>query len=164
MIRRMTAADIPRVAEIHVMGWRSAYRGIVSDDYLFNELLVSKRIVKLEEYFKQDPEFYVYDDGIIKAFLTAAVGSDDDMPDTLVLEALYVDTFMQKCGIGSELVLLFEKIAAERNYKRVYLWTFEGNANARAFYEKRGYTHDGTRKVIGGRGWVGVRYVKEILS
>ena len=164
MIRRMTAADISRVAEIHVMGWRNAYRGIVSDDYLFNELLVSKRIVKLELYFEQDPEFYVYDDGIVKAFLTAAPGNDEGMCDALVLEALYVDAFMQNCGIGTALALHFEKIAAERGCKRVYLWTFEENTKARAFYEKLGYKFDGTRKVIGAHGWVGVRYLKEISN
>ncbi|MCL2603136.1 MAG: hypothetical protein FWD90_01500 [Defluviitaleaceae bacterium] len=29
MIRRMEEADITRVAEIHVFGWRCAYRGFI---------------------------------------------------------------------------------------------------------------------------------------
>ena len=33
MIRAMEISDIPRVAEIHVFGWRSAFRGIISDEH-----------------------------------------------------------------------------------------------------------------------------------
>lgn len=40
----MKLSDVPRVAEIHVFGWRSTYREIVSDEFLFNKMLVSKRM------------------------------------------------------------------------------------------------------------------------
>jgi hypothetical protein len=44
---------------------------IITDDYLFNKMLVSKRI----SYFESAPkdrseESYVFDDGIIKAFMS----------------------------------------------------------------------------------------------
>jgi hypothetical protein len=42
MIRKATEADIPRLAEIVVYGWRTAYRGIIPDNVLFNQRTVSK--------------------------------------------------------------------------------------------------------------------------
>ena len=69
MIRAMVLSDVPRVAEIHVFGWRSAYRGFISDDFLFKKMLVSKRIDVFDNSVRNNAEEnYVYDDGIIKAF------------------------------------------------------------------------------------------------
>jgi hypothetical protein len=48
MIRAMQISDASRAAEIHVFGWRSAYRGIISDDFLFNKMIVSKRVSYFE--------------------------------------------------------------------------------------------------------------------
>jgi len=43
MIRRAKVDDANRIAEIHVFGWRCAYRGIVSDEYLFGKASVGKQ-------------------------------------------------------------------------------------------------------------------------
>ena len=50
-----------------------------------------------------------------------------------------------------------------RNYKRVILWVFEENLNARKFYEKMGFKHDGTKKEITiGKKLMELRYEKVI--
>ncbi|MCL2198366.1 MAG: GNAT family N-acetyltransferase [Defluviitaleaceae bacterium] len=160
MIRLMEHRDIPRVAEIRVMGWRSAYRGIVSDDFLFNEMLVATRIPRLMQMLNDDTEIYIYDDGIIKAFSHASQYEDD--LNFYELGAIYVDPFMQGQGIGTAMLAHFEKTAAERSYNNVCLWTFEKNSAARAFYEKHGYKHNGDKKTMQPHGWKCVYYTKKI--
>ena len=116
MIRPMQASDIPRVAEIHVFGWRCAYRGIISDEHLFNNVLVSTRIERWMARFttpveSDDSEKYVYDDGIIKAFLTISPCKDEDKPDAFELGAIYVDPCMQGQGVGKALVAYCAQVA-----------------------------------------------------
>ena len=163
MIRPMQASDIPRVAEIRVFGWRYAYRGIISDEHLFNELLVTKQIARLEEQrHSYERNRYVYDDGIIKAFLAAGPCGDDDKPEAFELGALYVEPCLQGGGIGTALAVFCEQVAGKRNYGEICLWTFEKNTPARTFYEKLGYTPDGTIKIVEPYGVAGVRYCKKL--
>lgn len=72
MIRRAKIEDAKRIAEIHVFGWRCAYRGIISDEYLFGKTSVAKRIDAFTKAIEEAiEEIYVCDeDGIVKAFMT----------------------------------------------------------------------------------------------
>jgi len=164
----MQLPDIPRVAEIHVFGWRCAYRGIVPDEILFNVMSVAKRIEKFE-VFLRDTEGtwstsgnFVYDDGIVKAFLTIGPCRDEDRQDAFELGGIYVDPCLQGQGIGTALALYCEEIAAARGYKDICLWTFEKNAAARTFYEKLGYALDGATQFLERYEAVGVRYHKRV--
>jgi GNAT superfamily N-acetyltransferase len=145
----MKLADTLRVAEIHVYGWRNAYRGIVSDDYLFNKMTVSKSADRFENAVRDNTEeSYVFDDGILKAFMTIGSCRDADKTESFELWGIYVDPFMQRQGIGSQMISFCETKAIERGHKEICLWVFEKNENARAFYEKFGYLPDGN---TGGR-------------
>ena len=163
MIRAMLISDVPRVAEIHVFGWRSAYRGIVSDDFLFNKMLVSKRINSFENAIRnQTEENYVFDDGIIKAILTIGICRDADKIKSFELWGIYVDPFMKRQGIGSLMVEYCEKTAIKRDYNEVCLWVLEKNADARLFYEKLRYYPDGTKKYIDFLAATEIRYSKNL--
>ena len=86
VIRPANLCDRQRVAEIHVFGWRNAYRGIVSDDFLFTKLLVSKQERHFQNAIQNNlEESYVLDDGIIKGFLTIGPCRDADKPDAFEL-------------------------------------------------------------------------------
>jgi len=159
----MEAADIPRVAEIIVFGWRSAYRGIISDEYLFNERLVTSQINSLEEAMRDgNAEHYVFDDGIVKAMLKICPCSDEDKVDAFELYELYVDPFFQKQGIGALMIDFFEERAKEYGYNELCIWTFEKNAVARVLYEKCGYVVDGEVDYLEQFKATGVRYTKEL--
>ena len=163
MIRKTELADVPRISEIHVFGWRDAYRGIVPDDYLFNTMLVAKRI----NYFAKAvhdclEEIYVYDDGIVKAFMTIGACRDTDMIEAFELWGLYVDPFMQRQGIGTEMLDFCETKAIERGHTEVCIWVFEQNKNAIKFYETHGYSPDGTKKPIDAFAIYEVRYLKQL--
>jgi len=165
----MKESDIPRVTEIHVFGWRCAYRGIVPDENLFNNMLVSSRLEKTATWLNSGGstdvsfgETYVFDDGIVKGFLTLGLCRDTDKLDAFELGGLYVDPCFKGQGIGTALAHYTEIIAAERGYTEICLWTFEKNLPTRSFYEKLGYTHDGATMLVGSYEAIGVRYNKKI--
>ncbi|MCL2361860.1 MAG: GNAT family N-acetyltransferase [Defluviitaleaceae bacterium] len=164
MIRPMEKSDIPRVAEINVFGWRCAYRGIVPDEHMFKTRLVTTHMEKLIERWDNNNGFegYVYDDGIVKAILNMGPCPEEDKAGAFELGVIYVDPCFKGEGIGTALALFCEKIAAERGYKEIILWTFEKNAPARAFYEKLGYKTDGKTMLVGPYEAVGVGYCKNI--
>ena len=53
-----------------------------------------------------------------------------------------------KMGIGSKLINWGLNELNKRKYKKVTLWVLEENINARRFYERVGFKHDGTVKEI----------------
>ena len=161
MVRAMEVSDIPRVAEIHVFGWRCAYGGIISDEFLFTKMLVASRITRFESYIRDNiGESYVFDDGIIKAFMTIGACRDEDKTEAFELWGIYVEPLMKRQGIGSTMVDYCEKIAIERGYKEICLWVLAKNESARRFYEKSGFFTDGASKFIEALRVTEIRYSK----
>ena len=167
MIRKFDRADIPRVAEIQVFAWRYSERGIYSDESLFKDTTVVKRIEDFEDYTKDSTNsFYTFDDGIIKAFFIAYECPDEDkninnVANALQLDSIYVDPFFQRQGIGTQIMNYIEEIAHQQNYTEICLGVLEKNENARRFYERIGYTPDGEQSTDE-FGAVNLRYVKQI--
>jgi len=93
MIRTATIDDVYRIAEIHVMGWRFAYRNIISEDYLYKTMHISKRVVAFTKHIEErNEETYVFEENqIIKAFMTIGRCRDSDKPDCYELWGLYYD-------------------------------------------------------------------------
>ena len=165
MIRAMALSDVSRVAEIHVFGWRDAYRCFISDDFLFKSMLVSKRIDVFDNSVRNNAEEnYVYDDGIIKAFLTIGRCRDEDKPESFELWGIYVDPFMKRQGIGSKMVEYCENRALERGFQEVCLWVFKENMAARLFYEKLGYLPDNSSKYIEFLSATEIRFSKRLCQ
>ena len=149
MIRKMTVEDAPRVAEIHVFSWREAYRGIISDDFLFNKIRVAKR----QEYFenamlKKAERSRVYDDGIVKGFLTIGKCRDEDKPNAFELWGIYIDPFFTRQGIGSQFMAHTLEAAKNCGFKEICLWVLEDNQRAIEFYKKHGFVPDGAFKFL----------------
>ena len=159
MIRKLELNDIPRVAEIQIYAWRVSDRGVLTDEYLFKDMLVVKRMEYFEKCVKDNDEIYVYDDGVVKAFLTVGKCKDEDKTSAFMMWSIYVDPFFQRNGIGSLLIEHFENIARQRNFTGACLWVMEHNQNARTFYEKFDYAPDGKKETYN-LGTSEMRYVK----
>ena len=67
---------------------------------------------------------------------------------------------MMNQGFGRELIQYSEKIALERSFKEIILWVFKDNMKSRGFYEKMGYAHDGTEKLLERFNAMEIRYSK----
>lgn len=164
MVRKASIEDVPRIAEIHVMGWRFAYRNIISEEFLLKEMLVPKRIDAFTRAMEERRgDIYVFEENrIVKAFMINGPCRDSDKPSSFELWGLYVDPFMVRQGIGTRLMQYCEGMALESGYKEVVLWVLEDNAIGRNFYGKMGYTFDGTRKYLEKFGVYEIRYRKQL--
>ena len=134
LIRKASAEDISRIAEILVFVKRMNYRSIFQDDAVsFGAIRV---LPVAEEY--SDPEIlkdiWVYkSEGIVKGLIR--------ITDKEVVE-LYVDHFFQHQGIGAQLI----EFAKEKHDVNC-LWVLEKNTKAIRFYESHGFHITGNRKL-----------------
>lgn len=171
MHRRAQLDDAGRIAEIHVFGWRCAYRGIVTDDVLFGKMRVAASAERWRKSLTAEAEtaagagetWVVETDGIIRAFMTMGDTRDPDRDGTsFELWGIYVDPAFLRSGFGGGLIELCEDEARRRGRKEVLVWVFERNPGARAFYEKHGFRAEGKTQVIENLGAVEMRYVKPL--
>ena len=163
MVRKASEQDLSRMAEINVYSWRTAYRGIIPDEYLFNQRSVMATAENMGKRLKT-PGFVidVFDDGIIKGFAIHHPAEDKDLADAYDIMALYIEPQFKGLGIGSELIRSVEKQAKDKDFKTMVIWTLEKNERAIAFYEKHSYIQDGIREHRDLWGADIIRLVKEI--
>ena len=152
MVRRLRREDVARVAEIQVFGWRTTFRGIMSDELLFNERTVEKWLHlwygKVVANSKDIFDFVFAEDGHVKGVVTCGFCRDEDKVGAYELWGLYVEPCMKGGGIGTKLVEHCENKAREMGCKEFVIWAVEENVRAIEFYVKKfGYKLDGTKKV-----------------
>lgn len=139
-IRSIGAADIAAVAELHAVSWRSAYRGMLRDEYLDADVAADRvqawtaRLgTPVESQFGFIAEAEAGPAGFVFMF-----GRDDATWGTLV-DNLHVRPGLKGRGIGRRLL---EAAAVEtgRRYpgERVHLFVYEANEKARRFYASVG--------------------------
>ncbi|MCL2007947.1 MAG: GNAT family N-acetyltransferase [Treponema sp.] len=139
------------MAEIHVFGWRCAYKDFISMEHLVNVLTVKVREERFREYISdpnnKDKILICEESNMIKGFMTIGDCRDEDKgPDTYELHGIYIDPLFQRQGIGTEFVSRCIEEAKNRGKKEITLWVFQKNENSINFYRKMGFIPDG--KVI----------------
>ena len=163
-IRRATVSDAPALARVHVDSWQVAYRGIVPDSHL-ERFTYQRR----EDAFRQAiaanlEETYLIQDGDhAVGILTIGASRDADLDVNITGEiwGIYITPEYWRRGIGTLLVREAERILGSRGCRDVVLWVLADNLDARRFYEKMGYSADGTCKVVElGKPLNAVRYRK----
>jgi GNAT superfamily N-acetyltransferase len=126
-LRSATPADAPRLAELHRQGRRAAVptlrevHDLDSTVRYFTSLVPRRTIVVAEA------------EGAVLGFVAVDVPTGE-------LEHLYLDPGARRRGIGSRLL----DVARELCPGGLALWTFQANAEARAFYEARGFVLERT--------------------
>ena len=82
---------------------------------------------------------------VVLGFIHYRYEGDDDIQPSLPITYLYeiqIHQSHQKFGLGSRLLSLVEDISRRLHMKKVMLTVFLANANAMAFYDRRGYAID----------------------
>lgn len=129
--RPATEADAPVVADIWHCGWRDGHEGHVSDE------LVSART---EASFRSRASQRVADttvatiDGALAGFIMV-VGDE--------VEQVYVARAHRGTGVAAALLARAEEIVAGGGHESAWLAVVAGNARARRFYERNGWTDRG---------------------
>ncbi|WP_399932587.1 GNAT family N-acetyltransferase [Streptomyces kanamyceticus] len=143
----MTDADCAAVAEIRVLGWRSAYAGLMPQAFL-DGLSVEEGTEQLRERLARGRAGAV---DLIAERADRTVGwacfgpaRDSDVPpEEAELYALYVHPEQYSTGVGRALLLECAARCTAAGRPRLRLWVIEGNTRARRFYERFGFVPDG---------------------
>jgi len=151
-IRAATLADARAMAQIHVDGWRAAYRGQMPD-----ALLDSLSVEQRTEHRRKDIEtprspehrnWVAEDDGRVVAFAITGPSRDaGTSPDVAELFAIYAAPTRWGTGAGRALLGHVLDDLRARRVAAVTLWVLDTNARARRFYEIAGFATDGAEKV-----------------
>jgi len=138
--------DAFEYAANHIACWQVAYKGILSDEYLDN--MNVEQMTEVNQKILSEPGaftcYYVeYNEKMIGR-LVISESRDEDKPDAGEIAAMYLlDTFWNK-GYGRMMMDFSLAELKHMGHDEVFLWTLEANTRARRFYEKCGFTFDGT--------------------
>lgn len=140
-LRTATSVDAKAVAQLHIENWRSAYKSIMPDWYLDNAI-TEERMSLWESRLSAtaNPQQYVViaeTSGKAAGFACALLNEENEWG--ACLDNLHVLPHLRGSGIGRA---LFSKVAqwvlSTKPGWPLHLWVFEGNINARGFYESFG--------------------------
>lgn len=137
-IRKAKLNDIESIAIIKVMGWQSAYRGIVDDEYL-NSMSISEQIEILKKTYSLENIFVAEKDNEILGFCRFCI-FDNPVNSCIDCEIreIYVMPNRKRIGIGSKLFNYTLNYFKHIGKKKLLLGCFKENYEARKFYEKMG--------------------------
>ncbi len=138
--RPIVATDAATVADLHTTSWRSAYRGMLRDEYLDGDIATERRQVwaqRLEMPADANYGFIAESEAGPVGFVFLLVEVDSTW-GTLV-DNLHVVPGLKGRGIGRRLL----EAAAHETHRRfpddgVYLYVFDKNLAARRFYASIG--------------------------
>jgi GNAT superfamily N-acetyltransferase len=191
-VREGAAADIPAVEEVRRASWRAAYAGLIEARHIERATTRPSRLSQPESsrrtlvavtqdhpvivgYASFGPERSVLPVYPHPAQASPATG-DGGLPadaaplteaglagETGEVYALYVSPDWWSTGTGRSLMAAALAALSQAGYPRAVLWVLAGNARARRFYERAGFTADGAENVLTGLGGVlEVRYARAL--
>ena len=175
-IRPATPYDAQAIARIRVQGWRFAYQGLISQDYL-DSLSVAEDTERMRGCLSQLPRnsppsrsasvqgsgdgekqsfmLAVRDDAVLGFCRFSAAPDKIDRTESAVpagtmngrLHSLYIDPETLGQSIGHTLMSHALSTFAAWGCERATLWVLEGNSRAISFYERQGWRCTGATKV-----------------
>ena len=154
-VRKATSEDSIIVGEVHSKAWKSAYRGIMPDDYIDKDT-ASKRTEEFLESIKDGKCTYFL---LEESGQTAGVVKISEENDTLEIDSIYILNEFRGNGIGRQFM---DFIKAYRTQGMIFLWVLEDNTKARRFYENNGFVMSGDSRTIN-RG-VELKQIKYVIN
>jgi GNAT superfamily N-acetyltransferase len=136
-LRPAVPADALAVARVHVRSWQVGYRGLLPAAYL-EGLRPEDRAARYTFDRPDGPRTTVALRGGAIAGFAAIRGHE--------LAALYVDPDAWGQGIGRALIERARADLAASGVIEARLWLLAGNARAQRFYERDGWSTDGTQR------------------
>ena len=140
IIRNIKEEDIPSVVDIQINGWKTAYRGIVGDEYL-NSMNRKERIEKIRNSYKGNGFIFAEKNNEVVGFCRY-VDNNSFTPNAqdvdCELTALYVRPDLKYNGIGTKLFQFVKNEFKEKNKTKMILWCLKNNEPSKKFYTKMG--------------------------
>lgn len=144
-VRPASPDDAPAVGLAHVRGWQAAYPGLVPQDYL-DALDVDERSERWRKRF-EDPDDHLpvlvaVVDGVVVGWVSFGPARDEQTGDGGEVYGIYVHPDHWGTGAGYVLLTAAHVALAEMGFDHAALWVLPGNAQARSFYERQGWSAD----------------------
>lgn len=140
-LRPMTTADADAVAALHATSWRSAYRGMLPDDFLDHDVDADRQGV-WRQRLQADPQpghfGIVAEDGAGRMVGFAFVMPDDDPEWGTLIDNLHVHPDLKGGGLGRQLMQAVARRLGAAHTQPVYLWVLDANEPAKRFYARLG--------------------------
>jgi len=141
-VREANPTDAKIIAQLHARSWRENYRGMLSDEYLDGDVF-SERLAFWEQRLASSDgkqlAVIALDEGRPLGFGFVIEGADAKWG--ALLDNLHVLSADQGRGIGRQLLhRACTWVRDQCHGQGIYLWVFDANARARAFYERLGAT------------------------
>ena len=162
-IRAANPADADSMARVHVDTWRTAYAGIVPDEYL-DGLSHQDRRLRWKEILTTDQPAtsnFVAETGggEVVGFSGGGPEREGDRTYRGELYAVYILDNHQHKGVGRRLVSAVAQRLLVDGFNSMLLWVLKDNHTACRFYESLGGERVGRKTVvIGGTDLVEVSY------
>jgi ribosomal protein S18 acetylase RimI-like enzyme len=145
IIRSAKPEDALAIATVHVEAWKTAYRGIVPDEFL-DSLSIEQRSDGWRRILSAgSPEDVLVAQAAdtIVGWISAAASRDPDAgPSTGEIWAVYVAPAHWRTGIGRLLCQRAERRLVEQGLNEVTLWVLKDNRPAQQFYSSTGFMAD----------------------
>ena len=161
MVRPATLDDLDPIVSVHVAGFRAGNVPHLPPDQ--RDRLSRERAAAVWDATIAEPApgtavlVTCEPSGEVAGVACAGRARDDDVAEgTGELYALYVDPARWGAGHGTELDAAARSHLHGALFTGAILWVLEANAQARRFYERRGWLADGTSREHAGA--VAVRY------
>lgn len=140
IIRNIEEKDIPRVVDIQIDGWKTAYKGII-DDSILNSMDRDKKIEKRNKDYKDNGFIVAESDKEVVGFCRY-IDSNKFTQDILDIDcellALYVKPELKYNGIGTKLFQFVMDEFKSKNKTKMILWCLKDNEPSKEFYKKMG--------------------------
>ena len=140
-LREATEHDAAAIAKLHAESWRSAYRGMLSDEYLDNRVYLERATLWQRRFSEQveKPFFAILAEIEVELVGFACAFPDEHPSYGAYLDNLHVMPQRTGQGIGRRLLAaVAERLVTDERNGGLYLWVIEQNAKARRFYCKAG--------------------------
>jgi len=137
-LREARPEDASAIAALHAESWRSAYRGILTEDYLEGEIESDRaRYWKTFLAHENPGDLVILAEG--QEGLEGFIALNDEEPgyDALI-ENLHVDPARRGSGLGRRLLAEACRRLIAQGKSSACLWVFDDNAAAFAFYLRLG--------------------------
>lgn len=150
-IRHATISDAHNFAYVLCESWKAAYKDIITTEEMEKNTDVEKRAAFFEKIIPSGKgQFFIAYDGDKPCGICSTCPSrDKDMSEYGEVVAIYTLPDYWGTGVGQHLMDTVLNGLKVQGYEKIMLWTFEANSRARCFYEKFGFTFDGTYKNSG---------------
>lgn len=154
-IRDAKPSEADEIAHMHTISWLSAYRGLLSDEYLDNDLLGERKKHWAEKMAGlTEKEFVLIAEQNGKRAGFVAVLDKPEAGFDVLVDNLHVLPELKGRGIGGQLLNAVASRLLKTDRKSYYLFVLKGNTSAEKFYLAKGgksldvITHDFGGKVV----------------